>query len=158
MKRDNLQRKLLWLLAGVAGTVLLTGLLGQGGQEEAVGARIPVEPLKLPEPVRVEVLNGCGVPQVAARLMKKARALGLGIDVIHEGNAESFNFLHTVVLDRSGDMNKALQVASALGIPHYAQQIITDSFRLADVSIIIGRDYKRLWLFNENQEKEPSTP
>ena len=104
------------------------------------------------------MLNGCGVPQVAARLMKKARALGLGVDVIHEGNAESFNFLHTMVLDRSGDVNKALQVASALGIPNYAQQIVEDSYRLADVSIIVGRDYHRLWLFNESTGREPSAP
>lgn len=104
------------------------------------------------------MLNGCGVPQVAARLMKKARALGLGVDVIHEGNAESFNFLHTVVLDRSGDMDKALQVASALGIPHYAQQIVEDSYRLADVSIIVGKDFQRLWLFNESTGRGSSGP
>ena len=36
-------------------------------------------------PIRVEILNGGGESQVAARLRKKARVLGL--DVIHEGNA-----------------------------------------------------------------------
>jgi hypothetical protein len=125
--------------------------MAKSAEEQTEEDSTPVHPPRLSQPVRVEVLNGCGVPQVAARLMKKARALDLGIDVIHEGNAASFNFLHTVVLDRSGDMNKALEVATALGIPNYAQQIITDSFRLADVSIIVGRDYKRLWLFNEDQ-------
>jgi hypothetical protein len=63
-----------------------------------------------------------------------------------------------MVLDRSGDMDKALRVASALGIPHYAQQTVEDSYRLADVSIIVGRDYQRLWLFNESTGKEPSAP
>ena len=140
----------MWVLASVAGIVLLATALHQNfdqrEEEKEEKEEKAVQSLKgtlhLQEPIRVEVLNGCGVPQVAARLTKKSRTLGL--DVIHEGNAVSFNFLHTMVIDRSGDPGKARQVASILGIPHCIQQITEDAYRLADVSIIIGRDYLQM--------------
>ena len=109
-------------------------------------------PLIIPQiqrSIKVEVLNGCGAPKAAARLTRKARKLG--IDVIHEGDTESFNFLETMVLDRRGDMSKALQVAMILGVPNYAQQIIVDSYSVADVSVIIGHDHKELKLLEHSK-------
>ena len=97
-------------------------------------------------PIRVEILNGGGESQVAARLRKKARALGL--DVIHEGNAPSFNYLHTLVVDLDGDIEQARQVAEVLGIPHFIQQKKESQFSLASVSIVIGRDYRRIGLLD----------
>ena len=102
----------------------------------------PVDPLE--EAIRIAVFNGCGDSQVAARMTKRARSLGF--DVIHEGNAESFNYLYSVVLDRVGDMDKARKVAARLGIPHAIQQISEDEYRLVEVSVIVGKDYKRLKL------------
>ena len=141
------------VLASVAGIVLLVTALHQNfdqrEEEREKAGKSPKASLHLQEPIRVEVLNGCGIPQVAARLTKKSRALGL--DVIHEGNAVSFNFLHTLVIDRSGDPGKARQVASVLGIPHCIQQITEDAYRLADVSIIIGRDYLQMNLLEDSK-------
>ena len=97
---------------------------------------------ELTERVRVSVLNGCGVPQVAARMTRKAR--GLGLDVIHVGNADSFGFLQSVVIDRGGDPEKARQVAALLGIPNWIQQISDDTYRLEEVQIIIGKSLKLL--------------
>ena len=143
----------MWVLASMAGIVLLLTALYQDfdqgeeeGEKEKAGQSLKAS-LDLRDPIRVEVLNGCGIPQVAARLTKKSRALGL--DVIHEGNAVSFNFLHSIVIDRSGDPEKARQVASVLGIPHCIQQITEDAYRLADVSIIIGRDYLQMNLLKD---------
>ncbi len=143
----------MWVLASMAGIVLLLTALYQDfdqgeeeGEKEKAGQSLKAS-LDLRDPIRVEVLNGCGIPQVAARLTKKSRALGL--DVIHEGNAVSFNFLHSMVIDRSGDPEKARQVASVLGIPHCIQQITEDAYRLADVSIIIGRDYLQMNLLKD---------
>ena len=139
------------VLASVAGIVLLLTALHQNfdqrEEEREKAGKSPKASLHLQEPIRVEVLNGCGTPQVAARLTKKSRTLGL--DVIHEGNAVSFNFLHTMVIDRSGDPGKARQVASVLEIPHCIQQITEDAYRLADVSIIIGRDYLQMNLLED---------
>ena len=136
---------MLWLLTGVAGVVLLSAALWQSVEPAAESAPPPVQ--RLDQPIRIEILNGCGVPQVAAHLTQKTRRLGF--DVIHEGNAAQFGFLHTVVIDRSGDWDKARKVAAVLGIPHCVQQITASEFRLADVSVVIGRDYQRLHLLEE---------
>jgi len=139
------QEKALWLLASIAGIVLLgVALLPQW--EPA--ARTP-EPEPEPAPAmegsfRVAVLNGCGDLRVAARMTRKAR--GLGLDVIHEGNASSFGYLESIVIDRTGNLERARGVARALGIPHTIQQISDERYRLEEVTVIVGRDYKRLGL------------
>ena len=138
----------MWLLAAAAGAVLLGAALWQRAVEEgeeAVGSPSSVSVDSLPPgSIRVEVLNGCGVPQVAAHLTRKVRQLGM--DVIDEGNADSFAYLQSMVIDRGGDLDKARRVAKALGIPYYIQQIRTDPGRLAEVTIVIGKDYRRLKL------------
>jgi len=96
--------------------------------------------------LRVAVYNGCGDPQVAARMTRRAR--GLDLDVIHEGNAESFAYVHSVVIDRTGDMERAGEVARLLGIEHYVQQLSGDPYMLEDVTIVVGKDYKRLNLLD----------
>ena len=142
-----MQERILWALGSAAAAALLVVALWQLFDDQGEQADKILAAPNLQEPIRVEILNGCGAPQMAARLTKKARLLGC--DVIHEGNARSFNFLNTLVIDRSGDWWKARQVAAVLGIPHCIQQISEDEFHLADVSIIIGRDYQQINLFQE---------
>jgi hypothetical protein len=137
------QEKALWLLASVAGIVLLgVALRPQWGSSAQTPASTPVPALR--GSFRVAVLNGCGDPHVAARMTRRARSLG--IDVIHEGNASSFDFVESLVIDRTGDLERARGVASTLGIPHTIQQISDDDYRLEEVTVIIGRDYTRLRL------------
>ena len=138
-----MQERLLWLLAILAGAILLVASLWPGSKEITPGISRSEAP-QLTERVRVSVLNGCGVPQLAARMTRRARRLGL--DVIHEGNADSFGFLQSIVIDRGGDPKKASQVAALLGIPNWIQQISDDTYRLEEVQIIIGKDYKILKL------------
>ena len=142
----------MWALAAAASAILLGSALwphfaADTPVPRTAPEKAPAAPLT--EPIRVEILNGCGVTQVAARLRNKARVLGL--DVIHEGNAPSFDHLHTLVIDLSGDLDRARQVADVLGIPHLIQQKLEDPFRLADVSIVIGRDYRRIGLLDAAQ-------
>ena len=140
----------MWTLATAAIAILLGATVWPHLAADAPVSRTAPEKSSaapLAKPVRVEILNGCGVAQVAARLRNKARAMGL--DVIHEGNAPSFDHLHTLVIDLSGDLDRARQVAEVLGIPHLVQQKIENQFRLADVSIVIGRDYRRIGLLDE---------
>ena len=138
-----MQERALWLLASLAGAFLLVASLWPGPEENKPVPAASATP-ELTERVRVSVLNGCGVAQVAARMTRKAR--GLGLDVIHVGNADSFGFLQSVVIDRGGDPEKARQVAALLGIPNWIQQISDDTYRLEEVQIIIGKDYKSLKL------------
>ena len=137
-----MREKILWLLASGAGIILLAAAFWQRPVAETESGQPLESSLHLEGPIRVEILNGCGIPHAAARLTRKARSLGL--DVINEGNAESFNFLHTMVIDRSGNPEKADQVASVLGVVNRIQQITDDAYRLADVTVVIGRDFKQL--------------
>jgi hypothetical protein len=150
-----MQEKILWFLAGTAGTILLAIVAWSNLKPQTVEPLTSAAPLLAvtPEPlttaIRVEILNGCGFPQVAARLTRRARDLGL--DVIHEGNADRFDHLHTLVIHRGGDPEQARQVASVLNIPHLIEQQTQGAFRLADVVIIIGHDFRRINLFAEDR-------
>ncbi len=151
MDRENLyvQELILWGLATVAIALLLKAAFWpQSAAPEPTAQQEFSKPETAPQlsPIRVEILNGGGESQVAARLRKKVRALGL--DVIHEGNAPSFNYLHTLVVDLDGDIERARQVAEVLGIPHFIQQKKESQFSLASVSIVIGRDYRRIGLLD----------
>ena len=145
-----MQEKALCLLAGAACTALLAVQLWPEEQAREAPApqpeATPAEAPSIPLDFQVAVLNGCGASQVAARMTDKARALGL--DVIHEGNAPSFGFVESVVIDRSGDLERARHVARLLGISGAIQQLSDDDYRLEAVTIVIGRDYRRLGLFD----------
>ena len=92
-------RKDTLVLSGATGIIIL-GLIAQ--PEFSSTHQLPIAPkvvagsTPLPYSVRAEILNGCGVSQVATRLTLQARQMG--IDVIHEGNADHFGYLHTVVI------------------------------------------------------------
>ena len=71
--------------------------------------------------------------------------------MIREGNASSFNYLESVVIDRVGDMEQAREIAVLLRIPHTVQQIDDDAYRLEEVEVIIGHDHRRLPLLDHNE-------
>ena len=148
-EKPYVQELILWGLATVAIALLLKAAFWPhaAAPEPTPQQEVPKsETAPQSSPIRVEILNGGGESQVAARLRKKARALGL--DVIHEGNAPSFNHLYTLVVDLDGDIEQARQVADILGIPHFIQQKRGSQFSLASVSIVIGRDYRRIGLLD----------
>ena len=147
-----MQEKALCLLAGAACTALLAVQLRPEEQApppapapEQKPPPADVAPIPL-DGFQIAVLNGCGASQVAARMTDKAR--GLGFDVIHEGNASSFGFVESVVIDRSGDLERARRIARLLGIPEAIQQLSDDDYRLEAVTVVVGRDYRRLGLFD----------
>lgn len=150
-----MHEKILWFLAGATGIIILALVarpeFSSQSIDSSIAPKIVAESAPLSHPVRVEILNGCGVSQVAARLTRKARQMG--IDVIHEGNANHFGYLHTLVIRRGGDRQRAEQVAQTLGIPHLIDQQTDEPFRLADITIVIGQDYKRIDLFPERADE-----
>ena len=94
--------------------------------------------------IHVEVLNGCGVDGVAHQVSRQLRSLGF--DVMSWTNAPSFNYPESIVIDRIGKPEFARKVADALGIHNQIQQIIPDPFRIEQVTVIVGRDFKHLTL------------
>ena len=111
----------------------------------------PEPQVEEPEPVRqsykhikVEVLNGCGVDGLARAVGGHLR--DLGFDVMTLENADSFDYPESIVVDRVGKLSEADRVGEALGIVNRIQQIIPDPFRIEGVTVIVGRDYRRLRL------------
>lgn len=87
--------------------------------------------------VRVEVLNGGGVPGAARRATDAARATGF--DVVFFGNAGSFDKVESEVVDRVGRPDHARAVADALGIRIVRSE--PDPDRYVDVSVVLGSDW-----------------
>jgi len=87
-------------------------------------------------PVVVEVLNGCGRPGVAERASSHLR--NRGFDIMYVGNADDFDFAETLVVDRTGDRDKAHAVADALGGAPVVYQVSSAFF--VDVTVILGGD------------------
>jgi hypothetical protein len=96
--------------------------------------------------VRVEVLNGAGVAKLASKAADFLRAKGF--DVVQTGNAPHSNFKKSIVQDRLGDLQKAQQVAAALGIGESGIIQQKNPQLYLDVTVIIGQDYKSLKFLN----------
>lgn len=92
--------------------------------------------------IQVEVLNGCGVSGVANKFTSVLRKDGF--DVVQIGNFNTFNVEHTMVIDRSGNIENAKRVAKALGInPNHVIQEVSPNYYL-DATVVIGSDYENL--------------
>jgi len=97
-----------------------------------------------PEPIiKVEVLNGCGVPGVAKQFTNYLRSQGF--DVVKSENYSSFDIQETLVVDRvSMGKEKAQKVAEALGVSPGSVLPQLNPDLLLDVSVILGKDYRSL--------------
>lgn len=106
----------------------------QAGQPDSLGFRLPI---------RVEILNGCGVRGIGRRIASVVRERGF--DVREVGNADHFRYDHTLVLDRTEEIRRALALADTFGIDHAYVRTEPD-VRLVDidVTLIIGGDHKAL--------------
>ena len=96
----------------------------------------------IPDVIQVEVRNGSGVSGLAARTLVYLRSEGF--DVVQVGDYSSRDLEHSIVYDRVGNLEVALSVARALGIPdnRVVQDVRTDFY--LDASVIIGLDYQQL--------------
>jgi hypothetical protein len=92
--------------------------------------------------IQLDVLNGCGASGAANVFTSYLRARGY--DVVEMRNYRSFDVEHSLVVDRTGDMENARKVAYALGI---AKQNIVRQINegyYVDVSVVIGKDFQSL--------------
>ncbi len=96
--------------------------------------------------LQINVLNGCGINGVGTTMTKYSRKLGY--DVVEMGNYKTFDVEQSMIIDRSGKMNDARELALSLGInsKNVIQQFSTDQMVFA--SIVIGKDYKSLKPWN----------
>lgn len=97
-------------------------------------------------PMKINVLNGCGVNGVGSVMTTFCRTSGY--DVVEMGNYKNFMMDHSLIIDRIGNTTDALRIASLLGISkqNVVQQFNND--QLVSVSVIIGKDYQSLKPWN----------
>jgi hypothetical protein len=117
-------------LVAAAGVIALRMAAREGTTDEQVLER-PTER------VRVEVLNAGGVSGVARAATVRLR--GVGYDVVHFGNARSFDRDSSVVVDRVGRSDLAEAVAKALGIGNVLSE--PDPNLFVDVTVLLGRTW-----------------
>lgn len=87
--------------------------------------------------VNVEVLNGSGARGAAAQVTEALRSAGF--DVKTFGNAPSFDYSRTLVIDRSGRAEAARSVAEALGLDSVRSELRPELY--LDATVILGRDW-----------------
>jgi len=97
--------------------------------------------------IRVEVLNGCGESGVAERVTNWLREQGF--DIVYYGNADSYGYEESILFDRSGRPEFALEVGQILGCENIERRY--DGLLLLDVSVIVGKDWRGLRLAPEAQ-------
>ena len=92
--------------------------------------------------IQVEVLNGCGASGVAEKFTDYLRKEKF--DVVQMGNYVSFDIDKSMVIDRTGNRANAEKVAAALGIENKNVILQKNDDSFLDVSVVIGKDYKKL--------------
>ena len=116
----------------------------QGQEPSMPGAAVTEEPPARSyeqNPIRVQILNGCGVRGIARRMTDCLR--GKGFDVRESGNAARYDYAKTEVIVRTNDQSVGDTVAKALGVNSVS--IVPDrSLVDIEVTVIIGKDYRTL--------------
>ena len=104
--------------------------------------RVEASSQLISEIIQIEVLNGCGIPGIANAYTGVLRSNGF--DVVETGNFDHFNLEKTIVISRSGVLDNARRVASALGVEqiNVIREESPDYF--LDVTVVIGHDYEQL--------------
>ncbi len=102
--------------------------------------------------VWVEVLNGNGVSGVAGDYTEYLR--DKGFDVQRTNNADNFSYEQTLVIDRSDNHKKAIAVAQALHIDTSRVQTDIDQSLQLDVTVILGKDYNALSVYEEVKQTD----
>lgn len=90
----------------------------------------------------VEVLNGMGIPgqaQVGAREMKD-----LGLRVSRFGNAGSYDYEKTLIVDWHGTLNKTVILAGVLGIDPSNIIVYDRPDKSLEATLVLGQDWPRI--------------
>ncbi len=99
--------------------------------------------------VRVVLLNGCGRAGLATQFAEILRSRGYDVMNGQGGNADSFDFDVSVVVDRKGNRALTRRVADDLGIDLVIDQYGADPYVLEDCEIILGKDWDSLSMAKE---------
>jgi len=94
----------------------------------------------------VEILNGCGQSGIANLFTYYLRSHNY--DIIEIKNADNFNYEETyIIINDSNKIYLAKELISLLKIN--TENVLIDKSKIWEITIIVGKDYKKLESFNE---------
>ena len=106
--------------------------------------------------IEVEVLNGCGVVNLAARTTDFLRSKHF--DVVFEGNMENQQYQHTLIIQRNEKVESLIKIADSFDIDYTDSthiQITPDESLCLDVTVILGADYRKFAELIEHISNSP---
>ena len=106
--------------------------------------------------IEVEVLNGCGVPYLAARTTDFLRSKHF--DVVLSGNARSQQYQHTLIILRNEKVESFIKIANSFDIDYTDIthiQVTPDESLCLDVTVILGADYRKFAELTEHINASP---
>ncbi len=110
--------------------------------EETVEKEVPIEEIE-PSPIRLQVLNGCGVAGIAGRVGKWLDRNAY--NVVDIGNADRQDYRLSRIIDRSGNLTAARELANLLGLSEdHIKRLKLMPKPEIDLTLIVGKDHKRL--------------
>ena len=100
--------------------------------------------------IQLEILNGCGESGVAKKLsslLKKEK-----YDIVNSGNymekgKVNWDVSETRIIDQIGKQDNARELADIMGVLYSNVETYENPSPIADLTIIIGKDYKTLSIF-----------
>ena len=94
--------------------------------------------------IEVEILNGCGVPYLAAKTTDFLRSKHF--DVVFSGNARNQQYQHTLIILRNEKVESFIKIANSFDIDYTDIthiQVTPDESLCLDVTVILGADYRK---------------
>ena len=106
--------------------------------------------------IEVEVLNGCGVANLAARTTEFLRSKHF--DVVFEGNMENQQYQHTLIILRNEKIESLIKIADSFDIDYTDSthiKVTPDESLCLDVTVILGADYRKFAELTEHINASP---
>ena len=106
--------------------------------------------------IEVEVLNGCGVANLAARTTDFLRSKRF--DVVFEGNMENQQYQHTLIILRNEKVESLIKIADSFDIDYTDSthiKVTPDESLCLDVTVILGADYRKFAELIEHISNSP---
>ncbi len=121
-------------------------------QIQTVADSIPMyeNPNRESESIRLQILNGCGVSRVAAKLEQWIKDTDVSYIIEEVGNADRQDYANTIILDRTSKLGAARSLADRLEIDPGRITNRPSGATKSDLTIIIGKDFKRLSFVKKN--------
>ena len=106
--------------------------------------------------IEVEVLNGCGIPYLAAKTTDYLRSKKF--DVVFSGNARNQQYQHTLIILRNEKVESFIKIANSFDIDYTDIthiQVTPDESLCLDVTVILGADYRKFVELIEHISNSP---